>query len=69
MYIDLTVLCERDGFRKEKIYYLCVQNCLLFNGCENSCGSKDCVDCGKIHYEEARERFMRITEPYIAIDN
>ena len=29
---------------------------------------KDCVDCGKIHYEEARERFMRITEPYVAID-
>lgn len=37
----------------------------MFNGCDYLCGSKDSVDCGKSHYEETKEIFMILTEPYV----
>lgn len=69
MYICLNVICKRDRSEKEKIYYLLGKTCLMFNGCDNLCGSKDCIDCGKSHYEEAKEIFMKLSEPYVLIDN
>ena len=59
MDICINVICKRDGYKKEKIYYLLGQTCLLFNGCENMCGSKCCKDCGEENYDEAMEKFIK----------
>lgn len=69
MDICLSVSCERDSFRKEKIYYFFGDKGLEFNGCENMCGAKECNDCRKKHYDEAMKEFIKITEPYVPINN
>ena len=69
MDICLTVPCERNSFGKEKIYYLLGAKSLLFNGCKNMCGAKDCDECGKKHYNEAMKEFIKITEPYVSIND
>ena len=51
--IGVKVSCLLNYGREEKVYYYLGKENLLFNGCENSCGSVFCEKCGKYNYSKA----------------
>ena len=64
-YISLKVTCPFNRYKEEKVYYYFGPYNLVFQGCENSCGSKICEECGKENYDKAFQEFEYFCKLYL----